>query len=214
VSEEIIQKSLAIGGSVIMLSRLQFLVEGLFQSSSKLFHKVGLSPNSLTVIGFMLSLVAATFYWGGLSGWEWPGVILVLVIGSFFDAVDGAMARKYAKVSKFGGVLDSVLDRIAEIALYVGLLAGSLIQPWIGIWALSAALMVSYVRARVSVEGVTLKGVGVAERPERLLILIIATLFWPLSSSILSGGVLLVAVLSSITVVSRVYRASVVLSRV
>jgi len=214
VSEEIIQKSLAIGGSVIMLSRLQFLVEGLFQSSSKLFHKVGLSPNSLTVIGFMLSLVAATFYWGGLSGWEWPGVILVLVIGSFFDAVDGAMARKYAKVSKFGGVLDSVLDRIAEIALYVGLLAGSLIQPWIGIWALSAALMVSYVRARVSVEGVTLKGVGVAERPERLLILIIATLFWPLSSSILSVGVLLVAVLSSITVVSRVYRASVVLSRV
>ncbi len=197
-----------------MLSRLQFLVEGLFQSSSKLFHKVGLSPNSLTVIGFMLSLVAATFYWGGLSGWEWPGVILVLVIGSFFDAVDGAMARKYAKVSKFGGVLDSVLDRIAEIALYVGLLAGSLIQPWIGIWALSAALMVSYVRARVSVEGVTLKGVGVAERPERLLILIIATLFWPLSSSILSVGVLLVAVLSSITVVSRVYRASVVLSRV
>ena len=214
MSEEIIQKSLAIGGSVIMLSRLQFLVEGLFQSSSKLFHKVGLSPNSLTVIGFMLSLVAATFYWGGLSGWEWPGVILVLVIGSFFDAVDGAMARKYAKVSKFGGVLDSVLDRIAEIALYVGLLAGSLIQPWIGIWALSAALMVSYVRARVSVEGVTLKGVGVAERPERLLILIIATLFWPLSSSILSVGVLLVAVLSSITVVSRVYRASVVLSRV
>lgn len=197
-----------------MLSRLQFLVEGFFQSSSKLFHRAGLSPNSLTVIGFMLSLVAATFYWGGLSGWEWPGVILVLVIGSFFDAVDGAMARKYAKVSKFGGVLDSVLDRIAEIALYVGLLAGSLIQPWIGIWALSAALMVSYVRARVSVEGVTLKGVGVAERPERLLILIIATLFWPLSSSILSGGVLLVAVLSSITVVSRVYRASVVLSRV
>ncbi len=197
-----------------MLSRLQFLVEGFFQSSSKLFHRAGLSPNSLTVIGFMLSMVAATFYWGGLSGWEWPGVILVLVIGSFFDAVDGAMARKYAKVSKFGGVLDSVLDRIAEIALYVGLLAGSLIQPWIGIWALSAALMVSYVRARVSVEGVTLKGVGVAERPERLLILIIATLFWPLSSSILSGGVLLVAVLSSITVVSRVYRASVVLSRV
>jgi len=214
VSEEIIQKSLAIGGGVIMLSRLQFLVEGFFQSSSKLFHRAGLSPNSLTVIGFMLSMVAATFYWGGLSGWEWPGVILVLVIGSFFDAVDGAMARKYAKVSKFGGVLDSVLDRIAEIALYVGLLAGSLIQPWIGIWALSAALMVSYVRARVSVEGVTLKGVGVAERPERLLILIIATLFWPLSSSILSGGVLLVAVLSSITVVSRVYRASVVLSRV
>jgi archaetidylinositol phosphate synthase len=73
--------------------------------------------------------------------------------------------------------------------------------------------MVSYVRARVSVEGVTLKGVGIAERPERLLILILATIFWPLSSEVLAGGILLIAVLSSITVVSRVYRAYVALSR-
>ncbi len=196
-----------------MLSRIQFLVEGFFQSSSKFFHRAGLSPNSLSVIGFVLSLIAATFYWGGLSGWEWAGAILVLLVGSFFDAVDGAMARKYARVSKFGGVLDSVLDRLGEIALYAGLIAGSLVQPWIGIWALSAALMVSYVRARVGVEGVTLKGIGIAERPERLLILIVATLFWPLSHSVLAGGVLLVAVLSSITVASRLYRASVVLSR-
>jgi archaetidylinositol phosphate synthase len=196
-----------------MLSRLQFLVEGFFQSSSKLFHRAGFTPNSLTFIGFLLAIVAGILYWGGLSGWEWIGAILVLLIGSFFDAVDGAMARKYSKVSKFGGVLDSVLDRIGEIALYAGLLAGSLVQPWIGIWAMSAALMVSYVRARVSVEGVTLKGVGIAERPERLLILIVATLFWPLSHDVLAGGVLLIAILSSITVVSRVYRASLALSR-
>ncbi|HYY90758.1 MAG TPA: CDP-alcohol phosphatidyltransferase family protein, partial [Candidatus Dormibacteraeota bacterium] len=184
-----------------------------FESSSKLFHRAGLSPNSLTVVGFLLSVIAATLYWGGLTGWEWVAAIFVLLIGSFFDAVDGAMARKYSKVSKFGGVLDSVLDRIAEISLYAGLLAGALVQPWIGIWALSAALMVSYVRARVSAEGVTLKGVGIAERPERLLILIVATLLWPLSSAILGAGVLLIAVLSTVTVVSRVYRASRVLAR-
>ena len=196
-----------------MLSRIQFVVEGLFQSSSRFFHRAGLSPNSLTIIGFLLSLAAAGLYWGGLSGWEWIGAILVLLVGSFFDAVDGAMARKYAEVSKFGGVLDSVLDRLGEIGLYAALVAGSLIPAWVGVWALSAALMVSYVRARVSAEGVTLKGVGIAERPERLLILIIATIFWPLSSSILAGGVFLIALLSSITVVSRVYRASRVLSR-
>ncbi len=196
-----------------MLSRLQFVVEGFFQSSSKLFHRVGFSPNSLTLMGFLLALAAGALYWGGLSSWEWIGAVLVLLIASFFDAVDGAMARKYGKISKFGGVLDSVLDRIGEIALYSGLLAGSLVQPWIGMWALSAALMVSYVRARVSVEGVTLKGVGIAERPERLLILIVATLFWPLSHNLLAGGVLLIAILSSITVASRVYRASIALSR-
>src|SRR6266581_8680373 len=149
-----------------MLSRIQFLVEGFFQSSSKLFYRAGFSPNSLTVIGFLLSIVASTFYWGGLSGLEWAGSILVLLIGSFLDAVDGAMARKYARVSKFGGVLDSVLDRLGEIALYAGLAAGALISFWLALWALSAALMVSYVRARVAAEGVTLKGIGIAERPE------------------------------------------------
>ena len=196
-----------------MLSRIQFLVEGFFQSSSRLFHRAGLSPNSLTIIGFLLALTAAGFYWGGLIGWEWIGAIFILLVGSFFDAVDGAMARKYSEVSKFGGVLDSVLDRLGEIALYAALVAGSLVPAWIGVWALSAALMVSYVRARVSAEGVTLKGVGIAERPERLLILIIATIFFPLSSSLLEGGVFLIALLSSITVVSRVYRASKVLSQ-
>ncbi len=151
-----------------MLSRIQYLVEGIFQSSSRLFHRAGLSPNSLTALGFLLWLVASVLYWGGLSGWEWGAAILVLVIAGFLDAVDGAMARKYAKVSKFGGVLDSVLDRLGEIAVYAGLAAGALISFWLALWAMSAALMVSYVRARVAAEGVTLKGIGIAERPERL----------------------------------------------
>lgn len=196
-----------------MLSRIQYLVEGIFQSSSRLFHRVGLSPNSLTALGFFLWIAASLLYWAGLSGWEWGASILVLVVAGYFDAVDGAMARKYAKVSKFGGVLDSVLDRLGEIAVYAGLAAGALISFWLAVWAMSASLMVSYVRARVAVEGVTLKGIGIAERPERLLILAFATILWPLSHSILFWGVLLIAVFSSITVLDRVYRASRALSR-
>ena len=196
-----------------MLSRVQYLVEGIFQSSSRLFHRAGLSPNSLTVFGFLLWIVASILYWGGLSGWEWGATVLVLVVAGYLDAVDGAMARKYAKVSKFGGVLDSVLDRLGEIAVYAGLAAGALISFWLALWAMSAALMVSYVRARVAAEGVTLKGIGIAERPERLLILAFATLLWPLSHGLLFWGVLLIAILSSITVLDRVYRASRALSR-
>lgn len=196
-----------------MLSRIQYLVEGVFQSSSRLFHRVGLSPNSLTSIGFLLWLIVSALYWGGLSGWEWEAATLALVVAGFLDAVDGAMARKYATVSKFGGVLDSVLDRLGEIAVYAGLASGALISFWLAIWAMSAALMVSYVRARVAAEGVTLKGIGIAERPERLLILAVATLLWPLSHGFLFWGVLLIAVLSSITVLDRVYRASTALSR-
>src|SRR5437773_3402888 len=190
-----------------MLSRIQYLVEGIFQSSSRLFHRIGLSPNSLTALGFLLWIVASILYWGGLSGWEWGATIVVLLVAGFLDAVDGAMARKYAKVSKFGGVLDSVLDRLGEIAVYVGLAAGALISFWLALWALSAGLMVSYVRARTAAEGVTLKGVGIAERPERLLILAFSTLLWPLDHGILFWGVLLVAILSTITVLDRIFRA-------
>lgn len=196
-----------------MLSRIQYLVEGAFQSSARIFNRVGFSPNTLTLIGLVITLIVAALYSTGLFGWAWAGSVVGLLVAGYFDAVDGAMARKYARVSKVGGVLDSVFDRIGEIALYSGLALGGLVSVWVGLWALSASLMVSYVRARVSVEGVTLKGVGLAERPERLLILLVATTFWPANPNILFWGVLLVALLSSVTVVERVYRASKVLLR-
>ena len=72
--------------------------------------------------------------------------------------------------------------------------------------------MVSYVRARVDVEGVKLKGVGLAERPERLLILMIATIFAAFNSLSLGLGAGLVALLSTVTIVERLYRARVELS--
>src|SRR5256886_9774512 len=196
-----------------MLSRIQYLVEGIFQSSSRLFHRIGLSPNSLTALGFLLWIVASILYWGGLSGWEWGATIVVLLVAGFLDAVDGAMARKYAKVSKFGGVLDSVLDRLGEIAVNVGLAAGALISFWLALWAMSAALMVSYVRARVAAVCVRLGGIGIAERSARRLVVGFASLLWRLSHGFLFWGILLIAILSSITVLDRVYRASRALSR-
>ncbi len=135
-----------------------------------------------------------------------------LIIGAYFDAVDGAMARRYHQISKMGGILDSVLDRVGEIALYAGLFIGGLVPGWLSLWALSASLMVSYVRARVDVEGVKLKGIGLAERPERLLILLIATIFAVFNSMSLEFGVGLVALLSSVTIVERLYRTRTVLS--
>ncbi len=196
-----------------MLSRIQYLVEGAFQSSARVFNGAGISPNSLTLLGFVFTLFSAVFYAEGLSGWAWEGAIVGLLVAGYFDAVDGSMARKYGRVSKVGGVLDSVFDRLGEIGLYSSLAVGGLVSVWIVLWALSSALMVSYVRARVSVEGVTLKGVGIAERPERLLILLVATIFWAVSPAVLFWGAVLIALLSSVTVVERVYRASKVLGR-
>jgi archaetidylinositol phosphate synthase len=160
-----------------------------------------------------LTLIASLFYSTGLGTvWLISGAVLGLLTGAYFDAVDGAMARRYHKISKMGGILDSVLDRVGEITLYVGLAVGSLVPGWLSLWALSASLMVSYVRARVDIEGVKLKGVGLAERPERLLILLIATIFAAFNPLSLEFGVSLIALLSTVTIVERLFRARVVLS--
>ncbi|HEV2120082.1 MAG TPA: CDP-alcohol phosphatidyltransferase family protein [Candidatus Bathyarchaeia archaeon] len=196
-----------------MLSKIQYLVEGHFQLAAGAFKKVGFNPNSITLIGFVLTIIASLFYSTGLGTvWLVSGTVLALLIGTYFDAIDGAMARRYHQISKMGGILDSVLDRVGETALFVGLFVGGLVPGWLSLWALSSSLMVSYVRARVDVEGVKLKGVGLAERPERLLILLIATILAIFNSLSIVFGVTLVALLSTITVVERLYRTGVVLS--
>lgn len=196
-----------------MLSKLQYLVEGHFQASAGAFNKAGLTPNAVTVVGFLLTLTASACYAEGLGiGWLLIGAVFAILVGAYFDAVDGAMARRYHLASKMGGILDSVLDRVGEIALYAGLAIGGLIPGWLSLWALSASLMVSYVRARVDIEGVKLKGVGLAERPERLLILLIATILASFNSQSLLLGVGLIALLSSVTIIERLYRTRVVLS--
>src|SRR2546421_4706911 len=196
-----------------MLSKIQYLVEGHFQQAAEAFNKTGFNPISLTPIGFLVPLVASLFSSSGLrTVWLVWGAVLALLIGAYFDAIDGAMARRYHQVSKMGGILDSVLDRVGEIALYAGLFIGGLVPGWLSIWALSASLMVSYIRARVDVEGVKLKGVGLAERPERLLILLIATIFAAFDSLSIEVGAGLVALLSTVTIVERLYRTRVVLS--
>jgi len=196
-----------------MLSKIQYLVEGHFQRAAGAFNRAGFTPNSVTGIGFLLTFVASLLYSTGLgSAWLVSGTVLALLVGSYFDAVDGAMARRYHKISKMGGILDSVLDRVGETALYTGLAIGGLVPGWLSLWALSASLMVSYVRARVDVEGVKLKGVGLAERPERLLILLISTILAAFNAWALEFGVVLVAVLSAVTIIERLYRTRLVLS--
>ncbi|TMI26672.1 CDP-alcohol phosphatidyltransferase family protein [Candidatus Bathyarchaeota archaeon] len=190
-----------------MLSRLQFLVEGFFEWSAGVFKKAGLSPNSITFLSFILAVITSALYAAGLSPMVlWFAAVVSLVLSGYFDALDGAMARRFRLVTQTGGVLDSILDRIGEISIYSGLAVGGLVDFRLALWALSAALMVSYVRARAEIEGVTMKGVGIAERPERLLVLLVATILAPISKNdALGWGMGLIAVLASATVLERVY---------
>jgi CDP-diacylglycerol--glycerol-3-phosphate 3-phosphatidyltransferase len=133
-----------------------------------------LTPNTVTVIGFAIIVVAALVVASG-------GLLLgaaILVVGSLLDAVDGALARAKGGGTAFGGFLDSTLDRASEAILYIGI-AGYFLthseQPtWpvlLAVSALAGSFLVSYSRARA--EGIGLSAsVGLAPRTERLVLAI------------------------------------------
>jgi CDP-diacylglycerol--glycerol-3-phosphate 3-phosphatidyltransferase len=134
------------------------------------FAAVGISANMATLIGVAIAAVAAYF---AAVGDFWIAGILVIV-GSAMDLVDGGLARRSGTVSKRGAMLDSVLDRVSEMLMFVGLIVyysdpvtASQTEAILIPIALGGSLMVSYVRARA--EGLGLRGkAGFFTRPERV----------------------------------------------
>lgn len=125
---------------------------------------------------------------------------MLLLLAGFFDALDGVMARNFSMTSKLGGIMDSTADRLGESIVFLGLILGGAVNAEWGLLALIFSLMVSYVRARAEGEGLPLKGRGIAERPERLIILLAATL-----ANKLELGIAVIAILSLITMCQRIY---------
>ena len=143
---------------------------------ARFLKALGLTPNTVTLVGFGLTVVAA--YLVG-SGWLLTGGI-VFLLGSGLDLMDGALARLTGKVSPFGALLDSVFDRLGEAALFVGLAVHALRAGFSDsyllffITAILLALIfsqgVSYLRARGEGLGVFSRA-GLMTRPERVVLL-------------------------------------------
>lgn len=160
------------------------------------------SPTAWTVTGFFFSLLAAFFYARTQYGSAVIAGLLVLVSG-FFDIVDGSVARATQRVSRRGSFLDSTLDRVGEASIYFGILLGRYTPAYIVLLALTCSLLVSYSRAKADSLQVNLAGVGIGERSERLLVLVVASLL-----GLVSWGVIIVAALAAITFVERVVRVA------
>ena len=183
-----------------MLNKIKDKLRKPLDQSARLLHRAGLTPTTTTLFGLLSALASGTAYYGARHSPELIYVALgFLVLSGYLDAVDGAMARLYSQVTLFGGVIDSVSDRIEEVAVLFGIVAGGLASVPIGLFALTGSLMVSYVRARAETEGVKMSGVGFAERPERLIILAGAT-----AIQAIEMGLLIIAVISWITVIQRI----------
>ncbi len=162
-------------------------------------QRIPLGPNALTVIGFLVTVGAAFAIPYNLT----LGGILIL-IGSTFDMLDGIVARATGKVTKFGAFLDSVLDRYSDAFLFLAIawyLAGNNnhVGAFLSIGTLVGSFLISYARARAEGIGESCQN-GLLERPERIIMLIFATL-----TGFLVPVLWVMLFLTHITVLQRVF---------
>jgi archaetidylinositol phosphate synthase len=191
-----------------VLNRLrQSLSPGLDRIGS-LFASSGLSPNFWTALSLIFAAASSLIYMSSMSslGLNWylsslAGSVMLLISG-FFDIVDGCVARTTKRSSKRGAYLDSVFDKISESIIFISIALGGLANPIISQAALSLSLLVSYTRAKSEAVGIELKGIGIGERAERLLIVGILGLV-PLEG-ILQFALVLVCIFAGITLCHRV----------
>lgn len=172
------------------------------------FGSLGLSPTFWSMIGFAFAILSSVFF--GLTnflnqqGIEFPSQIfasILLLISGFFDIVDGSVARVMKKSSTKGAFLDSNFDKVSEALIFIGIAIGGLSNPILAMIALSTSILVSYLRAKAESLGIELKGVGIGERAERLLILSICG-FIPISDSI-QWGIIIIILISGFSFIQR-----------
>lgn len=160
---------------------------------------ISIHPNFLTLAGFLITTIAALVIPFNLLA----GGLLILS-GGIFDILDGVVARVNGRTSKFGAFLDSLLDRYSDAFILLSIawyLAsdGDHTGSFLSLGTMLGALLVSYARARAEGLGIDNKE-GLMERPERIIMLIFATL-----TGWLTPVLWIMFVLTHITVIQRAY---------
>ena len=191
-----------------MLNRFREKITPITTRIGNNFGSLGLSPTFWSMIGFAFAILSSIFF--GLTsflnqqGYEFPWQVIasiMLLISGFFDIVDGSVARVMKKSTTRGAFLNSNFDKVSEALIFIAIAIGGLSNPILAMIALSTSILVSYLRARAESLGIELKGIGVGERAERLLILAICGLI-PISGSI-QWGVIIIILISTFSFIQR-----------
>ena len=188
-----------------MLNNFRDSLKPTLEKLGRGFAKTGLPPNFWTSLGLLFAFSSAIIYGLNLEFALIIGGILLLVSG-FFDIVDGQVARVTQKISKKGGFFDSIFDKVAEVAIFLGILVGDYAEPYLVFLAITLSLLVSYVRSRAESLGVNLQGVGIGERAERLLVIAILGIVGGIiaEKDFMEFAVIIVIIISAITFIQRV----------
>ncbi|MCG5055688.1 MAG: CDP-alcohol phosphatidyltransferase family protein [Myxococcales bacterium] len=166
------------GGSALLSVPVMELGYWLLRPIVSLLDRLGATPNGVTVFGLFPAALAGLFAvqgWFALAG-------LFGMVGAFCDALDGLLAQRQGGSTRGGQALDSILDRVTESLLFVGVAVYFREQPWIlglCLMALSGAYLTSYVSAKAEAMQVSIPR-GVMRRAERAVYLLTAAGFLPL----------------------------------
>ena len=180
-----------------VLNNLRATLAPVLEKIGKGFAATGLSANFWTFVGLGFALLSAVVYGMGIESGLIIGGVLLLVSG-FFDMIDGQVARVTGKTSKKGSYLDSMFDKIAETAIFLGILVGGYAEPYLVLLAITLSLLVSYARAKSDALNIKLQGVGIGERAERLLVIAIIGII-----GYMEPAVLIVVIIAGITLIQR-----------
>jgi len=189
-----------------LLNRIRKSIQPVTDGIALRFASSGLSPNTLTLMGFLAAAVAGIMYalyeYVDNSSYLYAGIILL--ISGFFDIVDGSLARVTNRVSKMGAFLDSTFDRVSEAVLFIGIMASGVVHPLLVVTALTLSFLVSYTRARGESIGINLQGIGIGERAERLLVLALFSIIAGIIDiQLVQYGIIIVALLAGVTFIHR-----------
>jgi CDP-diacylglycerol--glycerol-3-phosphate 3-phosphatidyltransferase len=199
----------------IVPDRLAKTTRGGIAPVARRLHALGVSANAVTVVGFLVTVAGSALLATGQPG----TALLVLLLGTLSDAVDGQIARAAGGGTRFGAFLDSTLDRLSDAALAIaGVWVGvSMIDPsfatfgagdilfWSGLLLLVSSFLVSYIRAKAESLGEG-ASVGLAPREARIAIYLIGVAAWAVSGNpqLFAAAVALAAFLATITVIQRI----------
>jgi archaetidylinositol phosphate synthase len=185
-----------------MLSKLRDFSNSIFTKFS--FIGNFLSPNSITLLGLLSSLIGAYFL---IEKSFLPSAFFFLLSG-FFDLIDGIVARRFKKATTFGGVFDAVVDRYEEFVIVFSSFISGLVNGELALITFLSMIMPSYVRARAESTGKMKScAVGILERQEKLLLFVFSLILQNFFESSLFYCFILISILGQITVIQRLLAA-------
>lgn len=179
--------------------QLRFLFQGILDPIGIFLNRLGLMPNTITILGLVGNTAGAIFL---ARGQMTLGGILILLMGPI-DGLDGTMARLRGMAGKFGAFVDSVTDRYSELVIFAGLLyyfvqQGDQLATLLVYAAAAGSVLVSYIRARGQSLGWDTK-IGILTRVERYLVLAPSLIFkFPLV------GLWIIAIFANLTALQRI----------